>query len=113
MKTHDEMVAEWMKDPEFKIEYDALEYEFELLEECLKARKRSKLTQDEVALRMGTKAPAVARIESGGGKNRHSPSLSTLKRYADAVGCELKIKLIPKSKQAHQRKEYTKVAHTK
>jgi len=85
MKTHDEMVAEWMRIPEFKAQYDDLEDEYALLAECLKARKRSKLTQDEVALRMGTKSSAVARIESGGGKKRHSPSLSTLRKYADAV----------------------------
>lgn len=95
MKTHDEMVAEWMKDPEFKIEYDSLEEEFALLDEVLKARKRAGLTQDEIAARMGTKAPAVARIESGGGSKRHSPSIATLRRYAKAVGCKLEIKLIP------------------
>jgi transcriptional regulator with XRE-family HTH domain len=95
MKTHDEMVAEWMKDPEFKVEYDSFEEEFALLDEVLKARKRAGLTQDEIAARMGTKAPAVARIESGGGSKRHSPSIATLRRYAKAVGCKLEIKLIP------------------
>jgi DNA-binding XRE family transcriptional regulator len=94
-KTHDEMVSEWMKDPEFKKEYDALEDEFALLDEFLNARKRSGLTQDEIAERMGTKAPAIARIESGGGKKKHSPSIATLRRYADAVGCRLQIKLVP------------------
>ena len=44
MKTHDEMVAGWMKDPEFKAEYDALEDEFALFDEILTAErfKRSK-----------------------------------------------------------------------
>jgi transcriptional regulator with XRE-family HTH domain len=60
------------------------------------------LTQEEVALRMGTKAPAVARIESGGGKNKHSPSVATLRKYADAVGCKLEIRLVPKSSPTHQ-----------
>jgi len=40
MKTHDEMVAEWMKDPEFKIEYNSLEEEFALLDEVLKYTRR-------------------------------------------------------------------------
>ena len=96
MKTHDEMVAEWMNDPEFKAEYDALDEEFALLDEVLKARKRAGLTQAEIAARMGTKAPAVARIESGGGSKRHSPSIATLRRYAAAVGCKLKIELVPR-----------------
>ena len=102
MKTHDEMVAEWMRDPEFKTQYDDLEDEYALLAECLKASKRSKLTQDEVAHRIGTKSSAVARIESGGGKNRHSPSHFSLRKYADAVGCNLIIKLTPKPKQANR-----------
>src|ERR1035437_6345434 len=61
MQTHDEMIADWMKDPAFKAEYDALEDEFTLFDEVLKARKRVGLTQEQIAVRMGTKAPAVAR----------------------------------------------------
>jgi transcriptional regulator with XRE-family HTH domain len=95
MKTHDDMVAAWMQTPEFKAAYDALEEEFVLYKELLEARRRAGLTQAEVAERMGTKAPAVARLESGGGSRRHSPSLATLQKYADAVGCHLEIKLRP------------------
>jgi hypothetical protein len=43
---------------------------------------------------MGTKTPAVARLESGGGLKKHSPSISTLRKYARAVGCNLEIKLV-------------------
>jgi transcriptional regulator with XRE-family HTH domain len=53
------------------------------------------LTQAEVAARMGTKTPAVARLEAGGGGKRHSPSVATLRRYAQAVGCRLEIHLRP------------------
>jgi len=97
MKTHSEMVAAWMGDPEFKKEYDALEDEFSLYESLLQARHQAGLTQTDVAERMGTKAPSVARLESGGGSKRHSPSVSTLRRYAEAVGCQLEIKLVPLS----------------
>lgn len=96
MKTHDEMVAEWKKDPEFRKEYDALEAEFALFDELLKARKRAGLTQEEVAMRMGTKAPAVARLEAGGGSQKHSPSIATLRKYAEAVGARLEVRLVPR-----------------
>lgn len=96
MKTHREMVAEWMKDPEFKAEYDALEEEFAVFDALVEARKEAGLTQAEVARRMGTKTPAVARLESSGGKNKPSPSLNTLRRYAAAVGCKLEIKMVRK-----------------
>jgi transcriptional regulator with XRE-family HTH domain len=88
------MIKDWMKVPKFKEEYDVLEEEFTLLDELLKARKGAGLTQEQVAKRMGTKTPAIARIESGGGRKKHSPSISTLRRYAEAVGCRLKIKLV-------------------
>ena len=95
MLTHDEMIEKMLFDPAVKVAYDDLEDEFALFDEVLKARKRTGLTQAEIAARMGTKAPAVARLESGGGSKRHSPSIATLRRYAEAVGCKLKIELVP------------------
>jgi transcriptional regulator with XRE-family HTH domain len=85
-----------LSNPKLKAEYDALEAEFTLFDELLKARKQAGLTQAEIAERMGTKAPAVARLESGGGSDRHSPSLGTLRRYAEAVGCDLVVRLVPR-----------------
>ena len=93
--THGHMVAEWKKDPEFVAAYDELETEFTLLRELLQARQRAGLTQAEVAERMGTKAPAVTRLETALSDNRHSPSIATLKRYAQAVGCKLEVHLVP------------------
>ena len=95
MLTHDEMIEKMLSDPAVKAAYDGLEDEFALFDEVLKARKRTGLTQAEIAARMGTKAPAVARLESGGGSKRHSPSIATLRRYAEAVWCKLKIELVP------------------
>jgi transcriptional regulator with XRE-family HTH domain len=95
MLSHDKFVAKLLSDPEVKAEYDAMEDEFALFDEFLKARRNAGLTQAEVAARMGTKPPAVARIEAGGGSKKHSPSVATLRRYAKAVGCKLKIELVP------------------
>jgi transcriptional regulator with XRE-family HTH domain len=93
MLTHEKMVKRMLSEPSVKAEYDAQAEEFALLDELLRARKRAGLTQAEVAARMGTKTPAVARLESGGGSQRHSPSIATLRRYAEAVGCRLEIRL--------------------
>jgi len=59
----------------------------------LQARKTAGLTQEDVAIRMGTKVPAIARLESSGGKHHHSPTLETLQKYANAVNCELVVRL--------------------
>jgi len=97
MTTHNDMIAAWKKDSTFRKEYDALEEEFALFDVLLKARYDAGLTQAEVAERMGTKTSAVARLEAGGGRRKHSPSIETLRKYAAAVGCHLEIKLVPLS----------------
>ena len=76
----------------FSEAYDALELEYNVTNQLLKARARAGLTQDAVAERMGTTKSAVSRLEGAG---KHAPSLSTLRRYAQAVGCELQVKLVP------------------
>jgi transcriptional regulator with XRE-family HTH domain len=96
MFNYNEFKKKALSNPKVKAEYDALESEFTLFDELLKARKQAGLTQAEIAERMGTKAPAVARLESGGGSGRHSSSLGTLRRYAAAVGCDLVVRLVPR-----------------
>ena len=76
----------------FREAYDALEVEYALAYEMLAARTRAGLTQEAIAVRMGTTKSAVSRLEAGG---KHAPSVASLKKYAEAVGCTLKIKLIP------------------
>lgn len=78
----------------FREAYDALETEYALAHEMLSARTRAGLTQEAVADRMGTTKSAVSRLEGAG---KHAPSMASLKRYADAVGCTLKIEFIPQS----------------
>lgn len=73
--------------------YDALENEYALAHEMLSARTRAGLTQEAVAVRMGTTKSAISRLESAG---KHASSVASLKKYAEAVGCTLKIKLIPR-----------------
>ena len=88
---HDAFLKEAFKRKGFKEAYDALELEYQVASQMLKARYRAKLTQEAVAERMGTTKSAVSRLESA---NKHAPSLATLKRYAEAVGCDLSVKLV-------------------
>lgn len=87
---------QWMKDPAFADAYNALEDEYATLRELLRARQQAGLTQAEVAERMGVAQASVARLESSAGNRKHAPSISTLRRYANAVGCDLRIVLAPK-----------------
>ena len=54
-----------MEKPAFVREYDALEEEFALVDELLRARKEAGLTQAKVAERMATQPSVVARLEAG------------------------------------------------
>jgi transcriptional regulator with XRE-family HTH domain len=96
MLTHNELVKKMLNKPAVKAAYDAQAEEFALLDELLSARRRAGLTQAQVAQKMGTKTPAVARLEAGGGSKRHSPSVATLRKYAEAVGCRLEVRLRPR-----------------
>lgn len=89
---HEEFLAKARAKEGFSEAYDALTLEYQLVDQLLKARTRAGLTQDAVAERMGTTKSAISRLESAG---KHAPSLATLKRYAQAVGCELHIELVP------------------
>jgi ribosome-binding protein aMBF1 (putative translation factor) len=89
---HERFMARASARKGFKRAYEALELEYDVVNQLLSARARAGLTQDVVAERMGTTKSAVSRLESA---SRHAPSLSTLKRYASAVGCELQVRLVP------------------
>ncbi len=82
--------TELMVDEDFRQEYESLEEEFSVAAQLIEARMKAHLTQEEVALRMGTTQSVVARLESG----RPLPSLRSLRRYASAIGGKLEIRLV-------------------
>lgn len=92
--SHSELREKALKEKGVKAAYDAMEPEFTLLRELLRARQKAGLSQAEIAEKMGTKAPAVTRLESSLTSGKHSPSISTLKKYAEALGCHLEIKIV-------------------
>ena len=79
------------EDSAYRLAYDGLAGEFELVNALLQARARAGISQAEVASRMGTTESTVSRLESG----RTKPSTRTLERYAEATGHRLHIRLEP------------------
>ncbi len=77
----------FMKDPAFRDEYARADEEYALVEAMVRARAAAKLTQTELAARIGTTQSAIARLEGG----RLSPSVRTLRRYAEATGMRLTV----------------------
>jgi len=78
----DDVHKKWMKDPEFRAEYEALEDEFRLIEMMIALRHEHKLTQAQLAEKTGMKQSAIARLETEGA----NPSFKTLNRVAKALG---------------------------
>ncbi len=94
MRTHDQVVAELMSRSGVRKEVDRIEREEgAVLDLLLKARHDAGLTQAEVAERMGTQPPAIARLERSLATGKHSPSLATLRKYAKACGKALELTL--------------------
>ena len=85
--------AEWRKDPDYVKAYNALEDEFSLAAEMIRARASAGLTQEQLAQRMNTTQAVIARLESG----RVKPSTRTLERLAAATGMKLRISFEPTS----------------
>ena len=69
----------------------ALRRRQQVIEELAAARREASLSQTEVAARMGTSQSVVARLESG----QIDARLSTLQRYAAALGSDLQVELRP------------------
>lgn len=86
----------WLKQSNYRKAYAALSEEFELASAVIDARNRAGLTQQQLARKMGTTQPVVARLESG----RTRPSMRTLERVAKATGSRLQIRFEPGQKRA-------------
>ena len=95
-----------LRSPRVREAYNRLEDEFDFLDQVLRARARSGLTQADVAARVGTTQSAIARLESGARK--HSPSIATLQRYARALGFRLEIRLVDSRRPAAARRRGTR-----
>ena len=86
-----DFLAEQLKDPEIRAEYDALVPEFSLMQAMIDARKSSGLTQKQLSERTGIAQSDISKLESGNG----NPSLRTLERLAKGMGMRVQIEFKP------------------
>ncbi len=78
-----------MKDEEFKNEYDRLQPRYDLIAQIINARHEQRITQAEMAERMGTKKSNISRFESGS----YNPSLDFLVRAAASLGKKIEFSI--------------------
>lgn len=88
-----------LKNPEFRKEYEGLEPEYKLASALIRLRLAKGLTQEQLAKLLNTKQESIARLESGDSL----PSLTTVKKVADALDAELEISLRPKPRHTEDK----------
>jgi ribosome-binding protein aMBF1 (putative translation factor) len=94
VQSHDQLVKKLLRRPGVRAEVERIEREEGvLLDALLKARQDAGLTQAQVAERMGTQAPAVARLERALATGKHSPSIATVRKYVKACGKRLVLRV--------------------
>jgi transcriptional regulator with XRE-family HTH domain len=87
-ETLNEYLAEQFQDPEFCEEWIAQQPAYQLA----RLRIMRGLTQAELAERVGTQQPSIARLEGG----KVEPTLPFLRRVAEALDAEVTIQILPK-----------------
>ena len=85
------VLDEQLEDPELKAEWDALQPERPLVQAMIDARKRTGLTQQQLAEKTGISQSDISKFETGGG----NPSIKTLQRLATGMGMILHVEFKP------------------
>ena len=87
MKSHKQFVSEFLNDPENKKAQELLEVEFKIYNAIVNARIEKRLTQKQLAQKLGIAQSALARFEAG----RTNPTLSFLQKVTSALGLKLTV----------------------
>lgn len=90
IKKFSELKKELLDNEEFKKEYDSFQLEYEIIKELIELRTKEKLTQEELANRIGIPKSNISRFENG----RHTPTLETLSRFAAGLNKRVVITFI-------------------
>lgn len=77
------------KDPELKKAYDDLEVEYSIITQVIQKRLEKKMSQKQLAEKIGTKQSAIARLEGG----NTNPSVAFLEKVSKALGSKLQISI--------------------
>ncbi|MEQ5817441.1 helix-turn-helix transcriptional regulator [Marinobacter sp. NFXS11] len=96
MKSFNDFKKKALENPEVRKEYDALQDEFNLIDQLVTMRTSAGLTQEEVANKLGTNKSNISRLEHGKG----NPSWSTLNKYAAACGFRVKLEAVEDNRES-------------
>lgn len=87
MQDWEDFKKELLSDPKVKAEYDRLGPQYELIRQVLDARIKKKISQKQLAKKIGTKQSAISRFEGG----NTNPTLSFIQKLAYALKTPIKL----------------------
>lgn len=87
---HSEVKVKLLQNEEVRIEYEQLKPRYEIIAQIIRARKEQGITQEELAVRCGTKKSNISRMESG----NYNPSLDFLIKIANGLGKKIHVNLL-------------------
>ncbi len=77
------------KNPKVKKAYNALDLEFSIINQIIDKRVAKGMSQKDLAIKIGTKQPSIARFESGA----YNPTISFLQKISEALDSKLIVKI--------------------
>ena len=95
MSDFEKYLSKQFENSDFKKEWDSLEPEYNMIQALIEARKRSNLTQKQLAERTGINQADISKIETGNA----NPTLQVLKRLAEGMDMVLRLEFIPKQQK--------------
>ncbi|OGN96626.1 MAG: hypothetical protein A2Z77_00845 [Chloroflexi bacterium RBG_13_51_36] len=85
---YEEFEAELLKRPGIRKEYDALRPKYKIIRSIIERRNQLQISQAQLAEIIGTKQPAISRLENGA----HNTTLSTFLKVAHALDLDISLK---------------------
>lgn len=95
---YEEFEAKLLEKPEIRKEYEALNPKYEMIRSLIKRRSQLRISQTKLARIIGTKQPAISRLEKGD----NNTTLSTFFKVADALDLDISLKARRKAKDNHE-----------
>jgi len=93
----EEFEAELLKKPGIRREYEALKPKYDMIRSLIERRNQLRLSQTKLAEIVGTKQPAISRLEKGD----YNTTLSTFFKVASALDLDISLKARSKSKKTY------------
>lgn len=79
-----------LKNEDVRKEYERLSPRYKVISEIIGARMKKKMSQEDLAKKVGTKQSAIARLESG----NTNPTIDFLEKIAQATEGKLEVRIV-------------------